>query len=157
MNNVVIDTNVLVALVDSRDKWHNKARDLLEVLELHEAQVMYLDCVLNETISVLARRSEEQKRIEEFIFLLETALYQAPESSIVWASLQTYRLYDEIVALIKQTQGALNFHDVLIALLCREWEVPFLLSFDKDFDTIPWFRRIETAQDIADALTKSSD
>jgi len=156
MNRVVIDTNVLVALVDSRDKWHVQARAILDTLEAHDAHVMYLDCVLNETISVLARRSEEQKRVGEFVALAETALRQAPETSIVWASLETYRLYSEIIALVKQTQGALNFHDALIASLCREWEVTLLLSFDKDFDSIRWLTRIETASDVADALIGAS-
>jgi len=156
MNRVVIDTNVLVALVDSRDKWHVQARAILDALEAYDAHVMYLDCVLNETIGVLARRSEEQKRVGEFAGLLQAALRQAPETSIIWASLETYRLYGEIIALVKQTQGALNFHDALIALLCREWETALLPSFDKDFDSISWLRRIETAQDIADALRLDS-
>jgi len=156
MNRVVLDTNVLVALVDSRDKWYIQARAILDALEAYDAHVMYLDCVLNETISVLARRSEEQKRVGEFAALLQAALRQAPETSIIWASLEMYRLYSEIVALVKQTQGALNFHDALIALLCREWEVTLLLSFDKDFDSIPWLTRIETASDVADALIGAS-
>lgn len=37
---------------------------------------------------------------------------------------------------------ALNFHDALIALACREREIPVIASFDPDFDLIPWLSRL---------------
>ena len=153
MTIAVIDTNLLVALVDSRDKWHARARELAAILEMHQVQVMYLDCVLNETISVLARRAEEQKRSEGFVDLLNRARHQIPETHIVWASLETRRLYAEIVELVQRTHGKLNFHDALIALLCREWRISTLISFDTDFDQIPWLSRISEPDKIVDILT----
>ena len=48
-----IDSNVLVALVDVRDKWHGQAKALLDALKEGAVNVIYFDCVLNETISVL--------------------------------------------------------------------------------------------------------
>lgn len=139
---IVADTNWLVAFVDSRDKWHTRAHEIARVLAKQQAQIVYLDCVLNETISVLARRAEEQKRVEELPALLASIYRQVPETLIVWASLETRRLYGEIVELVQRTQGALNFHDALIALLCREWQITALVSFDEDFDRITWLTRI---------------
>ncbi len=144
MKEVVVDTNWLVALVDSRDKWHTRAHEIARTLAAQQAQLVYLDCVLNETISVLARRAEEQKRVGELASLLESTCGQVPETQIVWASLETRRLYAEIVELVQRTQGALNFHDALIALLCREWRITTLVSFDEDFDRITWLTRIST-------------
>jgi predicted nucleic acid-binding protein len=66
MVTVALDTNVIVALVDDRDTWHGTAvtmRDAL--LEIH-AQMVYFDCVFNETIGVIGRRTAEQKRPEQF-------------------------------------------------------------------------------------------
>jgi predicted nucleic acid-binding protein len=37
---------------------------------------------------------------------------------------------------------ALNFHDALIALACRERDIPAIASFDADFDQVPWLRRL---------------
>lgn len=142
MSKVVVDTNWLVALVDGRDKWHTRAREIAGVLAAQQAQLVYLDCVLNETISVLARRAEEQKRLEELAGLLEKTRRQVPEASIVWASLETRRLYGEIMEWVQRTRGALNFHDALIALLCREWGIKTVVSFDEDFDQIVWLTRI---------------
>jgi len=50
----VIDSNVLVAIIDSRDNWHTKAKALLKALETEGVSLIYFDCVLNETIGVLA-------------------------------------------------------------------------------------------------------
>jgi predicted nucleic acid-binding protein len=107
---VVIDSNVLVALIDSRDKWHVEANALLSALKDRGLQPVYLDCVLNETISVLARRAEEQRRAEEFSALLARLLTQVPRETVVWISTETERLYDGIVELVMSSSGKLNFH-----------------------------------------------
>ena len=110
-----IDSNVLVGLLDDRDKWHVQAKALLDALKKESVSVIYFDCVLNETISVMARRSEEQNRSTEFSGLLDKLQVQVPEDLITWITLDTQRLYNRIVALVRQTQGRLNYHDALIA------------------------------------------
>lgn len=139
-----IDSNVLVALVDDRDKWHVRAKALLDALKEEAVNVIYFDCVLNETISVMARRSEEQNRSAQFLELLDELQVQVPENLITWITLDTQRLYNRIAALVRQTQGRLNFHDALIALACQELEIKVILSFDRDFDEIPWMERYES-------------
>jgi predicted nucleic acid-binding protein len=59
---VLIDTNVLVALVDARDTWHASAQAVREALKTTAVSVVYCDAVLNEAISVLGRRAQEQRR-----------------------------------------------------------------------------------------------
>ena len=145
MTRVAIDANVLVALVDSRDKWHARAQAMLGSLKAQDAQLVYFDCVLNETISVLARRAEEQNRAGEFAALLSRVQHHVPEARIAWAFLETRRFYSEILEMAQQTQGALNFHDALIALICRELEIQAIASFDQDFDQVVWLKRINTA------------
>jgi predicted nucleic acid-binding protein len=51
-------------------------------------------------------------------------------------------MYEPILALVEETNGVLNFHDALIALACREREIPVIASFDPDFDLIPWLNRL---------------
>jgi predicted nucleic acid-binding protein len=50
---------------------------------------------------------------------------------------QSVALWKEIK---RATNGALNFNDALIALACREREIPTIASFDADFDQITWLR-----------------
>ena len=59
---VIMDSNILIAIIDDRDTWHLKAQELLNALEQHQVDIVYMDCVMDEAISVLGRRSEEQNR-----------------------------------------------------------------------------------------------
>jgi predicted nucleic acid-binding protein len=142
---IAIDSNVLVALIDSRDKWHVEANALLSALKDRGLQPVYFDCVLNETISVLARRAEEQRRSEELPVLLGQLLTQVPKETIAWTSGETEHLYDEIIESIMSSSGRLNFHDALIVLSCREMGIPFVASFDTDFDNISSLMRLGEA------------
>jgi len=65
-----IDANFLLALIDKKDKWHPKAKILAKTLRKKKWEVIYLDCVLNEVISVLAKRLEERKESQDLVSLL---------------------------------------------------------------------------------------
>lgn len=52
------------------------------------------------------------------------------------------RIANEIVALVEHSGGELNFNDALIALACRDRNIPYLASFDADFDQIAWLKRL---------------
>ncbi len=111
MATVVIDTNVLVGLLDAQDKWHDVAVALRDELNKAQVELVYFDCVINETISVLARRTFEQKRPEQLEALLDQLESFIPASDITWASGETRRLYAEVVSLVRASSGKLNFHD----------------------------------------------
>ena len=145
---VVIDSNVLVALVDTKDKWHLTGSAILSALEASKVSSIYFDCVLSETFSVLCRRSEEQRRLDQFPVLLNKLTQIAHKEAITWISPEIPRLYDDVVLLIRQHNGALNFHDALIGLFCQELGLRFIVSFDRDFDRIPWLTRIESEADV---------
>jgi predicted nucleic acid-binding protein len=57
-------------------------------------------------------------------------------------------LYAEILDQVRATGGALNFNDALIALSCRQREIPLLASFDRDFDQVQWLQRIAEPADL---------
>jgi len=138
---VALDSNVLVALVDQHDNWHTQAKALLESITEKEIDVVYFDCVLNETVSVMARRSEEQKRSAQFPVLLDKLQKRVPEELVTWISGNAQDWYSRIIELVRQSEGSINFHDALIALACKELNIPVVASFDGDFDDIPWLKR----------------
>ena len=149
MNKAAIDTNVLVAIIDARDTWHPKASALLDAVDRSHIEIIWLDCVLNETISVLARRAEEQNRSEQIPALLHSILQMITPEKITWVSSEIHNLYEDVVDLIRESGGKLNFHDALIALFCRASGIEMIRTFDKDFDSIPWLRRVEKPDDIS--------
>jgi predicted nucleic acid-binding protein len=145
---VVIDTSVLVGLLDNRDHWHKVAKEVCEALIEVGMEVVYFDCVLTEAISVLARRTAEQKRPEQFDNLLNQLVSLIPNHDILWVSAETQRLYQPVVELIRHTRGELNFNDALIALICREQSISLLASFDRDFDQLNWLTRISNVTQL---------
>jgi len=143
MNEMIFDANFLVALADERDVWHPKAVTLLNALRIKRAKAIYLDCVLNEVISVLGRRFEERGRSNEFDGVLRKIKKKIPDKSITWVYPRVPELYKTILNLVGEHKGKLNFHDALIALVSKEMAIEYIVSFDKDFDEIEWLKRVE--------------
>jgi predicted nucleic acid-binding protein len=139
---VAIDTNVIVALVDRHDTWHEGAVRLRDALLDVGAELVYFDCVINEAIGVIGRRAQEQKRSDQFEHLLDGLTRLVPEPRITWIADTGQRLFQEVVALCRTHLGALNFHDALIALACQELDIRFIASFDRDFDQVAWLARL---------------
>ncbi len=137
-----IDANVLVALIDRRDKWHYQAVALRDALVDQHARLVWFDCVLNETVGVIGRRAEEQKRSDQFGELLDDLSRRIPMSSITWISRESERLYEQVLALCRTQGGRLNYNDALMAVICREKGIRWIVSFDRDFDELPWLVRL---------------
>jgi predicted nucleic acid-binding protein len=147
-NTILIDTSVLVALIDKEDKWHSKAMALEIALAERDYELLYLDCVFSEAISVIGRRAEEQRRGDEFDAILMALLERAPAQRLLWLMGEAERLIDPILSLIRSSSGQLGFNDALLALVCQELGVSLIASYDKDFDRIPWLRRITQADEF---------
>lgn len=113
MTTAAIDTSVVVALADEHDKWHAHALSLRDAILAAGLQQVYFDCVINEALGVVGRRAEEQRRSEQFSRLLDGLLALIPAEAITWISGAGERLFSEILALCRQHQGKLNYHDAL--------------------------------------------
>jgi predicted nucleic acid-binding protein len=142
MTKAILDSSFLVALIDEKDKWRNTAVLIQKALKKKKARLLYLDCAVNETISVIARRLEEKGRSQEFTLALEKMEQAIPAERITWMYPAVRRLYPEILAVIKEHEGKLNFHDALMVLAAREMGIPHIVSFDQDFDEVKGIERI---------------
>ena len=149
MIQIGIDTSVLIGLLDAKDLWHKPAIALKETLVENAADIAILDCVLAEAISTIARRIHEKRRTSDLDELLVRIARDYPIDDILWVLPDVPILYAEIIDLVRITDGALNFNDALIALSCRYREIPFIASFDRDFDQVEWLQRIAEPDDLA--------
>jgi predicted nucleic acid-binding protein len=72
----------------------------------------------------------------------------APPEYITWVSAMTKRLYPQVMALVREHDANLNFHDALIALACRELGFQDIASFDGGFDRVAWLKRLGSPGDV---------
>ena len=148
MIKVGIDTSVLIGLLDPKDVWHSPATALKDALQARQVNVAIFDCVLAEAISTMARRIHEQRRTADLDHLMTRILADDLRENILWVLPDVPNLYDEIVELVRSSGGELNFNDALIALSCRSRDIPFIASFDQDFDTVAWLQRLAEPDDL---------
>jgi len=148
VNKAIVDANVLLALIDKEDKWHHKAETIAKALKEKNWEVVYLDWGLNEVVSVLGKRLEEQNKVHYFTGLIEKLEETVSEEEIEWLYPEVPNLYTDIMKLVKEKEGRLNFHDALIALFAKEYSLGYIVSFDLDFDGIDWITRIKNEEEI---------
>lgn len=146
---IVVDSSVLVALLDPHDIWRAQATALVAALLEADVKPVYFDCVATEAVSAAARRLCEKNRAAEVPALLDRLNAQVPLDALTWILPDVPDLYSEALDLIQTSQGELNFNDALIALACRKRGIPAIASFDADFDQIAWIKRIARPADAS--------
>ena len=154
MSRVIIDSNVLVALLDKKDVWHKRASAILKAVNELDGDLIFLDCVLNETISVLGRRAEEKRRSSDFPLLLDRLIGLVAPDDITWISLEIKRTYESVVTMVRDYKGILSFHDALMSLFAQKNSIPYFLSFDGDLDGVPWIKRMSEEKDVIRELSR---
>ena len=143
-----LDTSYVLGLIDEQDLWHARAVQLQGALEAGDFRTSIFDCVLAEVISLLARRTYEQRRSSSFSELTARIQTRFPAKSITWLYPDLPADYEAILKLVVETNGELNFNDALIAIACRKRGIGWLASFDTDFDRVPGLTRISQPADL---------
>lgn len=154
MINILLDSSFLVALLDPQDVWHPRANQIDKALSQVTNRV-FLDIVISESLSVIARRFEEQKRSKSFSAVVKSFHAAVPASKVVWLSLFIPQYYDDILQMMIDYKGELNFNDCLIALYMKDKGHRFLVSFDPDFDAVPGIQRLDKPDDVKKYLRQS--
>lgn len=154
---VFVDSSALVALINERDSHHRRATELFAALAEVNAPLVYFDCVVTETLSVLARRAEEQRRPNAFEAAADKLLNLAAPDEIVWLLERLRTQFRPAVAQMRRTDGALNFNDALMFLACQDLGITYLASFDPDFDRLDGVVRLADADAVKRTLSLSQD
>lgn len=148
MNKIIVDTNIIVSLYDEKDVWNKQAKCLMENFKKTSSELLLLDCVANETFTVLARRLKESKRQTNLISTFKKLKTDMSKDKIT----KSYRLletnYDEVVTRIVESEGKINFHDALIVTFAFHQNISFIASFDTNFDGIVGITRLFDPKEI---------
>ncbi len=152
-NLICLDTSYLVGFFDEDDLWHNRAMEIYALLDQSNLSLCHLDCVLNELFTVLARRCRERRRPQMFDVLVEQIHRVIPSSAITWAYPHLPGWYDRCLAIMRETEGLLNFHDCLIVVAGQEFGFSALISFDSGFDMTSTVNRLGSAREVEDWIS----
>jgi predicted nucleic acid-binding protein len=143
MAEVVLDANVLVALLDERDVHAARAAALLERLEADDHEPALLDFLLMEAVSVLARRARERRtNPPDLVVGLAHVRRWYEEGSIQFLAGEGERLFPNVIDTIEATGGTVNFNDALLVVLQREGVIGDVASFDEGLAQVAGFRRV---------------
>lgn len=104
-----------------------------------------------EAVSATARGLREKGRAAEVTALIDRLNDRVPRESLTWILPDVPVFYHPALEMMRASSGELNSSDALIALACRQREIPAIDSFDADFDRVEWLKRIATPDDISDA------
>jgi predicted nucleic acid-binding protein len=141
---VTLDANVIVAQLDGADVLAQRAQAHGRRLRGEGADLVLLDVLVGEAVSVLCRRARERRSGEpDLLAALTIVRGWAHAGSIRWVAGQAERVVGPVLDVVQETGGRLNFNDGLLVVLQREGLVDEVASFDRDFDLVQDFRRIE--------------
>jgi len=152
ISKVCLDSSYLVALYDQRDVFHRTALAIQEVLEERGLHCLYLDCVLNEVLSVLIRRAGQRGLAPDEV--LARLLGALPPSLLTWTYPAVPEWFGRCLGIMRETGWALNFHDALIVVAWQEFGFAALVSFDSDFDRVPGLRRLGSVETVRSWLAE---
>jgi len=138
MSKIIVDTNVIVALLDGKDIHHPNAVKLVQRLEEERKEIVLMDCILVELYSVIARRSRKRGYDFSKIFPLISEIEDLYD--VITAYDYRAKLHMKVLDLILASGGRLNYHDALISLVMRRKRIRQIATFDRDFETIDWVR-----------------
>lgn len=142
MAEVVLDANVLVAWLDEGDSQHGRASALLDRLEHDGHDLVLLDILLSEAISVLCRRARERREPLDLSLILEVAKRWVREDAVRWVAAEAEVVFEDVLGVVEDTAGRLNFNDGLLVVLQRIGVIDDVASLDAGFDVVENFRRI---------------
>lgn len=134
MSKILFDSSVWIAYIDERDIFHEKAKRLVS---LHiKDEIIIFDVIINEVLSVVARRLQEKQMKKEFSSFTTKYLQAISGLEMVWIYENIKDFFHRAVDLMIDTDGLLGFNDALIVYGMMENEIFKIATFDNDFKLI---------------------
>lgn len=141
---VVLDANVIVAQLDRADVFYERAQELGRRLRDDGAQIVLLDVLVGEAVSVICRRARERRSLQPSVDATIGIVRNWAEAGFIrWVAGEGERLIGSILDVIRETGARLNFNDALLVVLQREGLIGEVASFDRGFDVLSGFRRVD--------------
>jgi predicted nucleic acid-binding protein len=139
---VVIDANVLVAVLYAGDSKHADALTLLERIDQSGRDGEMLDVLVFEALSVLARRAAERKtNPPDFARAAELVRSWISVGLVRGVAAELLARADEVLSEMKSSGGRLSANDALVVVLQRAGVIGSVATFDESLAAVPGFLR----------------
>lgn len=126
-----LDTSFILALVLDSDTNHKKALDLKYVLD----EECYINNnVLNEVLTLTGRKINIDSAKELYYNLIDS-FDVLDEYSILNYNSETFNIFEKYIG-SNSNKTKLSFTDSSIILTMKEFNIPNLVSFDKEFKRV---------------------
>ncbi len=114
MAELVLDANVIVAILYEADSQHRRARELVDQLERTGDSLVLLDFIVFEALSVLCRRASERKTTPpDLKKAVEVMRGWFDAGEVRFLSREAERLASNVLDGVTKTAGSLNANDAL--------------------------------------------
>ena len=118
------DSSILICLIISNDQWHNKALNLLNLIENN--RIFITETILTETLNSLDNMDGKQCKM----------IYNEIIESHNIILIKKYYFYNKASDIFLKYDGTIGFSDCTIIQVMFEHNIQFILSFDNDFDKV---------------------
>ena len=140
MAEVVLDANVIVALLYADDSQHQRAVELIDRLEAERHSLVLVDFPLFEALSVLCRRATQRKTAPPALTAaLATMRNWFDSGEVRFLAHQCERLAASVLDIVTRSAGMLNANDALLVALQHEGAIDALATFDRQFENVSEF------------------
>jgi predicted nucleic acid-binding protein len=137
MASAVVDTGVLVGMVDNDDERHDVAMEIVRGMDHGDLPTSRVtNYIVLETLNWIHNRKRHAKAVETYERLNQSAGFE-----VLHAAQKDFLRAVELF----ETYDGLSFGDATIAAYMQREEIEYLYSFDDDFDTLDDITRLETA------------
>ena len=140
MAEIVLDANVIVALLYADDSQHVRAVQLTERLEAEGHSLVLIDLLVFEALSVLCRRAAQRKTAPPNLAVaVQTMRRWIDAGEVRFLAHESERLAGSVLDIVTETAGSLNANDALLVALQRERVIDTLATFDRGFESVTDF------------------
>lgn len=126
---IFIDTTIFVAAADKSDRYHDPSKEILiKILNGKLPLALTTDYVLNETFTILGKRTGVKKVVE-----IIKAIRASTRIRTIFVDED---LFSEILSKAERLPEGLSLTDVASVVLMEKYKIREIYSHDKDFDKI---------------------
>lgn len=130
---ILLDSNIVIALLDARDVFHAAANRMMNQIVDDTHEIFISDVLVNEVLSVLAKRCEEQKRAHDFPKYADIFFSRLKGTPVLCLYELVATSLSSLKELMVRHGGCFNFHDALILHFLHSVPEVSFATLDGDF------------------------